>query len=206
MARALGPLFDDPRMGTMPEDPWASMFPWGLESLAWVRHPRGREVALRVLADDTERSVRLAALLALREYPLDAEVLAATRGLLTSREAELRGAAALVLRRADERVLRVKAESVLVQRVARPGRHDADWYAVVETLGGDDAAVDRWIKVWSSTKVRDVRGRLVRALMTSVYGRGDAALEALTALRMRCPTALARTLLAHWKRDRGLRD
>lgn len=196
---ALGPTLDEPRIFEQ-QDPWASMLAWSLEALAWAAAPAGRAGALRALSGAKHRRVRLLALRALRFYPLDRETLGAARAALGGKEPELRGTAALVLRR--DAALRARCEAVLLGRVARPGRHDEDWYDIVSALGGEEQAQASWVERWRRARASDVRRRLENAMMVSIFDRGEAAAEALAALRTRCPPSLSRTLLRRWRKAR----
>ncbi len=203
VARAVAPLVEGAANYDDGEDPWASTLAWSLDALAWVRAPRGRDVALDALARAQTVAVRLRALLALRPFAKEPAVVAAvTPWLAQRRVGELRGGAALVLMACDDEALAKRARAAAMARLMRPGARDGDWQAIAETVGARGFAAPRLIRAWTREEDVPVRRRLVDALMETVWRAHDGR-AALDGLCRQAPANLARTLRRRWALTRG---
>lgn len=203
VVRAVTPVVDAITDYDEGEDPVASALLWSLDVLAWVHAPRGRDLALDVLARAKTGSVRLAAMLALRCFVDDAAVVAAVAPWLAQRaDGELRGGAARVLLACGDAALAKRARAAAMTRLMRPGKRDGDWHALAEAVGSHGLTVTRLMRAWAKHAEIPVRRRLADALMETVWGAADgrAALDALCA---KAPAALARTLRRRWAQARG---
>ena len=189
VATALERVFVDRRMWASDDDPWASLFAWGLESLAFLRAPEGRRLALRGLSYDPDR--RRTALDVLRVYRADAGVEAAALPWLDAESPEDALRAALVLRGPRSAAMLLEAMTGaddspcwyrIVDDAAETGRHVAAWLRAAGRAGRGSAAVRRRV-ARAVVRVANVR-------------RGDAWLRRIIA---RSGKDLARELARAWK-------